>query len=389
MVEDALATGLGGLDVHVDVIAPAMHWIGRLWEAGAVTVADEHLATAISQSMLAAIYPSLLKAPARTRPRVLLAAAEGELHVLGLRMVGDALEGEGYDVHFLGADVPIPALVDMARRTAPYAVVLSATIATGSAYLGTAVDRLAELPVPPRVVLGGQGVSASLRARDGVEVALTSRDVIAAIQRQPLAIVTQPPARGRADVGFPQGVGMVAGASGAALAAADIARAQARRAFDFERLALRDPLTDLHNRRAYEDHLRDLLDRSVPAVVLYLDVDNFKAINDTHGHPEADRALIDLGDVLLRHTRHGDLAARLGGDEFALVLQAIAPQDARVIAERIRAAVAAEIRPRITVSIGLAAAEGDSRTTAMAVDAALYESKRKGRDCVSLGPITS
>jgi MerR family transcriptional regulator, light-induced transcriptional regulator len=97
VVDGALRERLEAAAVQSRVIEPAMDRVGELWESGEMNVADEHLATAISNVALARLFPQLLSAPARSRERVLLAAVAGEHHVLGLRMVADVLERAGFE----------------------------------------------------------------------------------------------------------------------------------------------------------------------------------------------------------------------------------------------------------------------------------------------------
>ena len=87
-----------------------MRHIGDLWHRGEITVADEHLATDISYRVLALQREAFRVADRRTRERVMLAAVEGERHVLGLEMAGALLRHEGFDVRMLGADLPIDSL---------------------------------------------------------------------------------------------------------------------------------------------------------------------------------------------------------------------------------------------------------------------------------------
>ncbi|MGA2926541.1 MAG: PAS domain S-box protein, partial [Solirubrobacteraceae bacterium] len=97
VVDDALGSGLSAVEIQSRVIAPAMWGIGELWQLGKLTVAEEHLATAVSHHVLARLYPGLLAHTQRRSDTVLVAAVHGEHHVLGLRMVADVFEGAGYD----------------------------------------------------------------------------------------------------------------------------------------------------------------------------------------------------------------------------------------------------------------------------------------------------
>jgi methanogenic corrinoid protein MtbC1 len=155
------------------VIAAAMQELGRLWEAGAITIADEHLATALTHRVLTALRSSELlelTLGARSgRSCALLAAVEGERHALGLRMAADLLEDAGYQTVYLGADVPTEALLEAVRRFSPELVALSATMPESTPRLERAVAAIAgEHPQVP-VLLGGQACG-SPRRGEGTEV---------------------------------------------------------------------------------------------------------------------------------------------------------------------------------------------------------------------------
>lgn len=168
---------------------------------------------------------------------------------------------------------------------------------------------------------------------------------------------------------------------------------------ELARLAGTDPLTGLPNRRGFEASARAVLaPRGRHASLLLLDLDRFKAINDGHGHPAGDAVLRAAAAVLGRHLRAGDIAARLGGEEFAVLLPGAGAADAAALAERLRAALAAEVPhpggapARVTVSIGVAAVarEGAPQpaldAALAAADAALYRAKQGGRNRIEAAP---
>jgi diguanylate cyclase (GGDEF)-like protein/putative nucleotidyltransferase with HDIG domain len=150
-------------------------------------------------------------------------------------------------------------------------------------------------------------------------------------------------------------------------------------------LAELDPLTGLRNRRGFEHGLES---RRGPLALLICDLDHFKRVNDTLGHPAGDDVLRRFADLLRGCTREDDGAIRLGGEEFALVLSGVGERDALAVAERLRREVAVEFRDfpvPISVSVGIAdsgpcdGAEGLVR----AANRALFAAKRLGRDrCV-------
>jgi diguanylate cyclase (GGDEF)-like protein len=166
-----------------------------------------------------------------------------------------------------------------------------------------------------------------------------------------------------------------------------------------EHLATRDPLTGLHNRRSLDARLVEAqaLDRRYGRQngrvhgLLLVDVDHFKRINDTHGHPAGDAVLRQLAQLLQGSVRVTDVVARFGGEEFALLLPELSgPLDALMAAEKIRTAVETASFPEVgalTVSIGASLAspdDADVRPLIDRADAALYEAKRGGRNAVVL-----
>jgi diguanylate cyclase (GGDEF)-like protein len=168
---------------------------------------------------------------------------------------------------------------------------------------------------------------------------------------------------------------------------------------ELSRLAGTDPLTGLPNRRGFEANARALLaPRGRRASVLLLDLDRFKSINDGHGHPAGDAVLRAAAEVLGRHLRGGDVPARLGGEEFAVLLPGTGATEAAALAERLRAALAAEVPhpagapASVTVSIGVAAVARDGApqpaldAALAAADAALYRAKQGGRNRVEAAP---
>ena len=158
--------------------------------------------------------------------------------------------------------------------------------------------------------------------------------------------------------------------------------------------ALRDPLTGIYNRRVLQDALdRELLsaarDDGDVALTL-LDIDDFKAINDVHGHDTGDEVLRRVAACGREVVRPGDTFARIGGEEFALLTPGAGAQEALLVAERLRLAVAAlDVLPdrSVTVSAGLAAWPADARdgdALRRVADEALYRAKAAGKNRVEL-----
>lgn len=157
-----------------------------------------------------------------------------------------------------------------------------------------------------------------------------------------------------------------------------------------------DPLTGLANRRALDAELEAGIARATrygsKFSILMIDIDHFKGINDSFGHPAGDQTLQDVAAVLQAELRAPDSLCRFGGEEFVALLPNTGPVGARVMAERLRRAVEAatwHLRP-MTVSIGVASATNatpDSATLLREGDAALYVAKQAGRNRVA-GPFS-
>lgn len=160
---------------------------------------------------------------------------------------------------------------------------------------------------------------------------------------------------------------------------------------ELKQLAVRDPLTGCFNRRAMENYLdAALLMRQrydLDTAIIMLDIDHFKAINDTHGHKEGDLVLKNLAALLDKRIRRTDKLCRYGGEEFVLILSNCSGHQAMKLAESIRDQVRSSIltsKRRITISCGVAEARPDLSVADWLhrVDIALYRAKQAGRDRV-------
>jgi diguanylate cyclase (GGDEF)-like protein len=160
-----------------------------------------------------------------------------------------------------------------------------------------------------------------------------------------------------------------------------------------------DALTGLHNRAFLDELLAAAVMRATrngrPLSLVMMDLDHFKSLNDTYGHPFGDLVLQRVGDLLSRSTRPGDTACRYGGEELAIVLSETDTEGACAVAERIRGQLQLlDLSPRgkpviVTASFGVAearyACDGEDLRAAglvAAADAALYVAKNDGRNCV-------
>jgi diguanylate cyclase len=161
---------------------------------------------------------------------------------------------------------------------------------------------------------------------------------------------------------------------------------------ELERLAHRDALTGLANRRAANERLNQEYERlkrnHVEYAVLLIDIDFFKRINDTFGHPMGDEALRHLTSILESNLREMDFVARFGGEEFIVLLPETTLAQAIIVAEKLRLACAntpLNERVSFTISIGVAiasTAHNDEYEALNLADAELYKAKNLGRNCV-------
>jgi diguanylate cyclase (GGDEF)-like protein len=164
----------------------------------------------------------------------------------------------------------------------------------------------------------------------------------------------------------------------------------------FEQLSITDDLTKLHNHRFFQEHLPQEMKRAErtgePISLILVDIDDFKQLNDHHGHSVGDAVLRRVADVMTAEVREMDLLARYGGEEFALLASQTTLEGAAALAEKLRVAVSearfslvaldgpAEIR--VTVSAGVTTYRGDEKAFFNEADRALYRAKDAGKDCV-------
>src|SRR3984885_8178931 len=199
----------------------------------------------------------------------------------------------------------------------------------------------------------------------------------------------------RPDISLPLLLAVIGIALAALLGALILVWSRNERMRELEREADQDPLTGLKNRRRFEEDLKMAVARGrregTTGAVLMLDLDHFKQVNDTHGHPAGDQLIREVADVLRERSRESDVLARLGGDEFAVVLPRCSLAEAHVVGEAIATAIRAHqpaqegVEP-LTASVGVAMFGDHPRTSIASViseaDTAMYAAKDDGRDGV-------
>lgn len=160
---------------------------------------------------------------------------------------------------------------------------------------------------------------------------------------------------------------------------------------ELAKLVIQDQLTNVLNARAFADRLAQELDRNRryphPLSLLYMDLDNFKVINDTHGHQTGDAVLRLVADAMRGSVRQADVVGRLGGDEFAVLLPETDAQLADAAAKRLVAGLRNVFKgtPSVTASIGVVSCSATDASTddlLRRADQAMYDAKRMGKDRV-------
>lgn len=163
---------------------------------------------------------------------------------------------------------------------------------------------------------------------------------------------------------------------------------------DQENLATHDPLTDVYNRRFFEEIYRLEREKAfrfeTPTSLIMMDVDHFKLVNDTHGHLTGDEVLKEVAKRLTDSLRASDVVCRYGGEEFVILLPATDSESAREFAEVLRMRMegdsVSEHELTVTASFGVATSEHNDSVDVSALirsaDSAVYEAKHSGRNCV-------
>ena len=154
-VDGALEAGVAVRDVYLGILQPALYAVGHEWAAGELDIAREHYATAVTLTVLGALGPRMRSAPKDGRLAVVSGSPE-ERHAVGVQMVADFLEGDGWEVLNLGASTPAQDLAQLVDAEQPDVVALSASTPAGLPGTAEALAALRALRPRPLVVVGGQ-----------------------------------------------------------------------------------------------------------------------------------------------------------------------------------------------------------------------------------------
>jgi diguanylate cyclase (GGDEF)-like protein len=317
--------------------------------------------------------------PARA-PYLMKAAEDGRATATGV--IPLLLGGSGINVYKAVYRDGAPTATVAERRRALIGFAAGSFLLkdlAGTAIATLPTDVTAQLDVANRTVIGPKGdledpAQARIRIADGTW----------------LLVIHDPD---RPDVSIPILFGAAGLAMAAVLGSLIWVWSREERMRKLQREADEDSLSGLRTRRRFEQEVRAAMARSrrdgTTGALLMLDLDRFKSVNDSYGHPAGDKLIAEVADVLRRRTREGDILGRLGGDEFAIALPSCRPEEAAVVAEAIVTAIRdhqpgnPDIDP-ITVSVGIAIFGTDDlmsyATLVSEADTAMYAAKDAGGD---------
>lgn len=154
-VTGLLAAGIGVKELYDRLFQRSMYRVGELWEENQITVANEHLATSITEGLLNLVYPTIF-ASERIDKKAVISCSANEFHQIGGKMVADIMELNGWDGHFLGANTPIEALLEYVQEIRPDLVALSLSILSNIGNLTQSIDALKSDFPSLDVLIGGQ-----------------------------------------------------------------------------------------------------------------------------------------------------------------------------------------------------------------------------------------
>lgn len=184
LVRELLRGGRSIPEVYARVLEPAQYEAGRLWECNAITVAEEHMATAVTQSVMGQCYP-LLPRSASCRGKMVLTGPQGERHQIGAHMVADVLEAYGWDVRFLGTNMPHDGILQVVQEHRPDWVGISASTLLSLPQVRQLIEDVRERfgSEAPRIIVGGSAFRFAPRAWQevGADAVGTSLDQAIAI----------------------------------------------------------------------------------------------------------------------------------------------------------------------------------------------------------------
>lgn len=170
-------------DIYMDVFQEALYEIGRLWETNLITVADEHMGTAITQYVMSNLYQHLEIADSQ-RGKLVITGVEGELHQVGANMISDVLEADGWDAMFLGSNVPAEGVIGLIRQHKADLFGISATMFSNIPTVIQLVEATRrEFGDSVRIMLGGGAFRTLQKLPSELESCMVAKNLREAIDK--------------------------------------------------------------------------------------------------------------------------------------------------------------------------------------------------------------
>ncbi|MCG2829033.1 B12-binding domain-containing protein [Methanothermobacter sp. K4] len=155
LIISSLESGVNVEDIYLHVFEPVQHEIGRLWQTNQISVAHEHYATSVTQMIMSELYPYIYRASDRKNLRLVAACVNNELHEIGIRMVSDFFEINGWDSVYLGANTPPEDCRKIVDELKPDLVAVSATMTFNVGHVRSLIELFGELDDAPPIMVGG------------------------------------------------------------------------------------------------------------------------------------------------------------------------------------------------------------------------------------------
>jgi len=157
LIMEAVEKGIPVRDIYLNVFQPSQHEVGRLWQHNEINVAQEHYCTAATQMIMSQLYPYIFSTEKNGR-RLVATCVGGELHELGMRMVSDFFEMEGWDTYFLGANMPVESVISTIQELEPDLLAISTSmtfhISRTREFIAQIRDALGDRSIP--ILVGGR-----------------------------------------------------------------------------------------------------------------------------------------------------------------------------------------------------------------------------------------
>lgn len=177
IVHELIAKRATVADIYLEVLAPGMFQIGELWCDGKVNVAQEHLATQITLGQMDKLR-LIQSAPRSLSYRVMVCCVEGEHHFIAARMAADLFQMEGWQVDFLGPDVPTAALIEIVSARRPNLLALSTTLQSNLRRTRALIKKIRKLPAVPYIIVGGRATLGDNSGKNKIQGIETATNVI-------------------------------------------------------------------------------------------------------------------------------------------------------------------------------------------------------------------